>query len=116
VHGLRLGIRFLRAAARVHSSAVEHSPYKRGVRRFKSYCAHQISQFRAGFGSWHAEFDRGLHTSPTSTVRQAVDDWPESGLPGRSERTRSVYREALMPLIGQIGSKPPERGHARRSA
>ena len=25
---------------RAHSSVVEHSPYKRGVRRFKSYCAH----------------------------------------------------------------------------
>src|SRR5215475_9095180 len=29
-----------RAADRAHSSVVEHSPYKRGVRRFKSYCAH----------------------------------------------------------------------------
>ena len=26
--------------AGAHSSVVEHSPYKRGVRRFKSYCAH----------------------------------------------------------------------------
>ena|SRR5215467_983451 len=27
---------------RVHSSVVEHSPYKRGVRRFESYCAHNF--------------------------------------------------------------------------
>jgi hypothetical protein len=54
----------------------------------------------------HAELDRGLRTSFTYTVRQAVDDWLEGGLPGRSERTRSVYREALTPLMGQIGVKP----------
>jgi integrase len=54
----------------------------------------------------HAELDRGLRTSSTYTVRQAVDDWLEGGLPGRAERTRSVYREALTPLMGQIGYKP----------
>ena len=54
----------------------------------------------------HAELDRGLRTSSTYTVRQAVDDWLEGGLPGRVERTRSVYREALAPLMGQIGNKP----------
>ena len=54
----------------------------------------------------HAELDRGLRTSSTYTVRQAVADWLEGGLPGRSERTRSVYREALTPLMGQIGNKP----------
>ena len=54
----------------------------------------------------HAELDRGLRTSSTYTVRQAVADWLEGGLPGRAERTRSVYREALAPLMGQIGNKP----------
>jgi len=54
----------------------------------------------------HAELDRGLRTSSAYTVRQAVADWLECGLPGRAERTRSVYREALAPLMGQIGSKP----------
>ena len=53
----------------------------------------------------HEELGRGLHTSRTYTVRQAVDDWLESGLPGRSERTRSVYREATAPLLEQIGAK-----------
>ena len=54
----------------------------------------------------HAELDRGLHTSATYTVRQAVEDWLEGGLPGRSERTRSIYREALKPLLEHIGLKP----------
>jgi integrase len=54
----------------------------------------------------HGELDRGLRISSAYTVRRAVEDWLEGGLPGRSERTRSVYREALMPLIGHIGGKP----------
>ena len=54
----------------------------------------------------HAELDRGLHTSATYTVRRAVDDWLQSGLPGRSERTRSIYEEALTPLMEFIGGKP----------
>ena len=54
----------------------------------------------------HAEVDRGLRTSATYTVRRAVDDWLEGGLPGRSERTRSVYGEALTPLLQHIGAKP----------
>jgi integrase len=54
----------------------------------------------------HAELDRGLRTSAVYTVRQAVDDWLQGGLPGRSERTHSVYREALQPLMGQIGNRP----------
>ena len=53
----------------------------------------------------HEELGRGLHTSRTYTVRQAVDDWLDSGLPGRSERTRSVYRQATAPLLEQIGAK-----------
>jgi hypothetical protein len=54
----------------------------------------------------HAELDRGLHTSATYTVRQAVDDWLEGGLQGRSERTRSIHHEALKPLLEHIGLKP----------
>ena len=40
----------------------------------------------------HGELDRGLHTSATYTIRQAVDDWLEGGLPGRSERTPSIVQ------------------------
>jgi integrase len=54
----------------------------------------------------HGELDRGLRTSATYTVRQAVEDWLANGLPGRAERTRSIYREAMALLLEQIGSKP----------
>ena len=35
-----------------------------------------------------------------------MDDWLEGGLQGRSERTRSIYREALKPLLEHIGARP----------
>lgn len=53
----------------------------------------------------HAELDRGLRTSGRYMVRQAVADWLRDGLPGRSERTRSVNREAAAPLLELIGSR-----------
>jgi integrase len=46
-------------------------------------------------------------------VRRAVDDWLETGLPGRSARTRSIYREALTPLLDRIGSRPLKELTAR---
>ena len=51
----------------------------------------------------HAELDRGLRTSAAYTVQQAVDDWLRGRLPA-GPRTPSVYREALTPLMGQIGA------------
>ena len=35
-----------------------------------------------------------------------MEDWLRDGLPGRSERTRGVNREATAPLLEFIGSKP----------
>lgn len=52
----------------------------------------------------HDELRESLHTSPTYSVRQAVEDWPEDGLAGRSGKTVSTYREVLDPLVALIGS------------
>jgi integrase len=51
----------------------------------------------------HDELREGLHTSSTYTVKQAVDDWLENGLDGRSAKTVSTYREVLDPLMALIG-------------
>jgi integrase len=59
-----------------------------------------------GLKRLHAELDRGLRTSGTYTVRDAVQDWLRDGLPGRSERTLGVNREATAPLLVHIGSRP----------
>ena len=52
------------------------------------------------------ELDAGLSTSQSYTVESAAHDWLEYGLPGRSERTREVYRDALAPLLAKIGKRP----------
>jgi hypothetical protein len=36
----------------------------------------------------------------------ASADWLEHGLPGRSEPTREIYRDALAPLLDEIGKRP----------
>ena len=76
-----------------------------GKRNRRKVTGRTKQEVREKLKALHAELDRGLRTSSTYTVQNAVDDWLEGGLPGRSDRTRSVYREALTPLIGQIGNK-----------
>ena len=51
------------------------------------------------------ELDAGLNTSGAYTVQKAADDWLEHGLPGRSDRTRQIYRDALAPLLKKIGKR-----------
>ena len=77
-----------------------------GKRARRKVTGRTKAEVRDKLKALHAELDRGLRTSSAYTVRQAVDDWLQGGLPGRSERTHSVYREALKPLMGQIGSRP----------
>jgi integrase len=51
------------------------------------------------------ELDAGLATSRSYKVERAARDWLEHGLPGRSERTRQIYRDALAPLLAKIGHR-----------
>lgn len=43
----------------------------------------------------HTELDAGIRSSAGYTVRRAVEDWPQEGLDGRSERTRGLYEGLL---------------------
>jgi integrase len=49
---------------------------------------------------------RAPRSSRKYTVAQAAADWLEGGLPGRSQRTRNAYQEALAPLLAKIGHRP----------
>jgi integrase len=77
-----------------------------GKRSRRKVTGRTKAEVRDKLKALHAELDRGLRTSATYTVRRAVDDWLEGGLPGRSDRTHSIYKEALTPLMGQIGNRP----------
>jgi len=54
-----------------------------------------------------AELREELGLAPRSsrsyTVNLAVADWLEGGLPGRSDRTKNAYKEALAPLMAKFG-------------
>jgi integrase len=52
------------------------------------------------------ELGQAPRSTRTYTVRQAVADWLEGGLPGRSDRTKDAYKEALAPLLANIGHRP----------
>jgi integrase len=77
-----------------------------GKRTRRKVTGRTKAEVRDKLKALHAELDRGLRTSSAYTVRQAVDDWLDGGLSGRSDRTRSVYREALKPLMAEIGRRP----------
>lgn len=48
---------------------------------------------------------QGVRSSGTYTVRECVNDWLAHGLDGRSDKTRSTYREAVEPVLTILGSK-----------
>jgi integrase len=52
------------------------------------------------------ELGRAPRSSRKYTVNEAVAEWLEGGLPGRSERTKNAYKEALAPLLARIGHRP----------
>jgi integrase len=54
----------------------------------------------------HAEFDAGLKTSASYTVKHAVEDWLKDGLDGRSERTKTLYTGLMASLNEHIGARP----------
>jgi integrase len=65
----------------------------------KTACLEEMARLREELG-------QAPRASKTYTVRQAVDDWLADGLPGRSERTRNAYLEALTPLLAKVGHRP----------
>ena len=52
------------------------------------------------------ELGRAPRSSRTYTVAEAVASWLDDGLPGRSERTKAIYKDGLAPLLAKIGHRP----------
>ena len=52
----------------------------------------------------HEELDRGVKPSASYKVAEALTDWLEHGLDGRSPKTVSTYREVTAPLLPLIGT------------
>jgi integrase len=52
------------------------------------------------------ELGRAPKSTRTYTVAEAVAAWLADGLPGRSERTTTIYKDGLAPLLAKIGQRP----------
>ncbi len=53
------------------------------------------------------ELGQAPRSSRKYAVNQAVADWLDGGLPGRSERTKEAYKHAAGPMLAKIGHRPP---------
>src|SRR5580692_8310711 len=63
-------------------------------------------EVRAKLQALHQELNAGVKSSPTYSVREAVEDWLRDGLDGTSERTRTLYEGLLEPVLEMIGARP----------
>jgi hypothetical protein len=54
----------------------------------------------------HEELDQGVKPSGSYKAADALTDWLEHGLDGRSPKTVSTYREVTAPLLPLIGAIP----------
>jgi integrase len=54
----------------------------------------------------HDDLDEGIKSSPSYTVKEAIADWLDHGLDGRSAKTVSTNREVLDPLAAIVGKIP----------
>jgi integrase len=54
----------------------------------------------------HEELDQGVKPSASYKVADALTDWLEHGLDGRSPKTLSTYREVTAPLLPLLGAIP----------
>jgi hypothetical protein len=55
--------------------------------------------------SLRSDIEAGVRAPASYTVQAAVDDWLAEGLPGRSERTLTLYRGGVKPLTDKIGAR-----------
>jgi hypothetical protein len=53
----------------------------------------------------HDKLEHPVHSSRTSTLQVAVDDWLADGMDGRSPQTIAKYRNVLKPVLAEISHK-----------
>jgi hypothetical protein len=77
-----------------------------GRRLRKKVSGTSKSQVRARLTELHDDLNDGVVTQADYTVQKAINEWLDDGLPGRSAKTVSTYREVLAPLSEIIGNIP----------
>jgi enamine deaminase RidA (YjgF/YER057c/UK114 family) len=64
------------------------------------------SEIKDRLKALHEELDQGVKPSASYKVADALTDWLEHGLDGRSPKTLSTYRQVTAPLLPLIGTIP----------
>lgn len=64
------------------------------------------SEVKDSLKTLHEELDQGVRPSASYKLGDALSDWLEHGLDGRSPKTESTYREVTAPLLPLIGAIP----------
>jgi hypothetical protein len=96
---------YFAAAKNRHVGAVSLGYASDGKRIRRKVLGKTKQEVRDKLKALHAELDAGIRSSAGCTVRQAVDDWLREGLDGRSERTRTLYKGLLEPVLAIIGGR-----------
>ena len=78
--------------------------YKAGKRVRKTVTGRTKTAVKAKLWQLRQELDNGVRSSATYPVGNVLDDWLASGLSGRSDRTRELYRDTVKPLRESLGN------------
>jgi integrase len=75
-----------------------------GKRIRRKVSGHTKQDVKDKLGKLHTDLDAGIRTPASRyTVGQAIDDWLCEGLDGRSEKTVTLYRQVLQPVVDSVG-------------
>jgi hypothetical protein len=74
-----------------------------GKRRQRTAPGRAMTEVRDKLRELREDISSSVRASAGYSVRQAVEDWLESGLDGRSESTVAKCRSVLKPVVQQIG-------------
>ena len=77
-----------------------------GKRLRKAVSARTKTEVRDKVRALREELDAGITSKAAYTVADAVDAWLAQGLGGRSEKTVTMNRYTLQPVVDVIGRRP----------
>lgn len=72
--------------------------YKAGKRVRRKVSGRTKTEVRNKLRKLRSDIESGVRSSATYTVGEALDDWLDAGLNGRSDRTVELYRDTVKPL------------------
>ena len=81
--------------------------HKGGKRVRRKVTGRTKTEVKAKLRDLRRDLDKGVRSSASYTVGNALDDWLAGGLNGRSDRTRELYRDTVKPLRERVGADNP---------